>query len=194
MARGILVGGLIGLLVLAGVSTLAYVLERGQGSQRAPGAMAVTRGSPPVAFLNGEPVTRSDLLEQQALMASMKGSAPPSRKEAFEALVRDLLLAREARRRGLALDASTAAALAASHRHLFEQKRLPDQEYVEELIASLGIPADWFWSSVAPRLYERSFSVAALRRQEGERMDRLYRRLRDQASLQLVDQAFLQGR
>lgn len=181
---------LVLVLAVAGVAAFAH---RPSG-QTGTDTVTVASASPTVALVGGEAITRADVLQQQALMSSEEDSTPPSRREAVEALVRDVILAAEAQRRGLGMDEAAAAALASSHRHLYEQGLLPDQEDVRHLIASLrsvGVTEDGYWRELAPRFYRRTYAVAALRGREGERLDRLYLRLRRQAGVVVLDEAFL---
>lgn len=181
---------LVLVLAVAGVVALAH-----RPSGRAANETArVASAPPPVALAGDEAITRADVLQQQALMSSKEDAAPPSRRDALQALVRDMILAAEARRRGLGMDEAAAAALASSHRHLYEQGQLPDQEDVRHLIASLrsvGVTEDGYWRELAPRFYRRAYAVAALRSREGDRLDRLYLRLRREAGVVILDEAFL---
>lgn len=175
--------GWAALILVLGVAGIAAFAHRSSDrTEKAAGASA----SPTVALAGGEAITRADVLLQRALMASEEDSPPPSWAEALEVLVRDVVLAAEAQRRGLGMDEDAAAALAASHRHLYEQGLLPDQEDVRHLIVSLrsvGITEDGYWRELAPRFYRRAYAVAALRSREGDRLNRLYVRLRRQADV-----------
>ncbi len=181
---------LVLVLAVAGVVAFAHRPSGRAGTETASVALA----PPPVALAGDEAITRADVLQQQALMSSEGDAAPPSRRDALEVLIRDVILAAEARRRGLGMDEAAAAALASSHRHLYEQGQLPDREDVRHLIASLrsvGVTEDGYWRELAPRFYRRAYAVAALRSREGDRLDRLYLRLRRQAGVVVLDEAFL---
>ncbi len=183
-------GAAAALLVLGALGVAALAHKPAAPVDKKPPPPA----SPLVALVGEEGLSRADILQQQALMTSHEDSPPPTRRTALEALVRDVILAAEARRRGLGLDEAAAADLASSHRRLYAQGLLPDEEDIRDLIASLrsvGVSEDRYWRELAPRFYRRAYAVAALGSVEGERVERLYLRLRRESGVVIFDEAFL---
>lgn len=151
-------------------------------------------------------ITRKQVIVQRVLMHD-PDIAPPTNKQALEALVRNRLLEMEARGRGVAFSDKEAAAIARRHAEQYAQGVLPDYEEVRGIIEALHIDPPTYWKEIAPERYRTAMSMYRLRQVvRGElasrlppgneqKLDMLYdswvRSVQARARIEVLDRSFV---
>ncbi len=115
--------------------------------------------SPIVAMLNGEPITREDIIRQKVLMDSTPGISEATRAQALEVIVRNKVIFEEAKRRGLAMSLDEARAIVSTQRQMYDQGTLPERDKVTKLIKGFNVDPALYWEEIAPQQYAMMTSI-----------------------------------
>jgi len=114
-----------------------------------------------IAEVNGVPVYASDFTLKKVILENrcQAGGKPlPKDSEVFTALVRETLLAEEAKRLGvLPTDLDVEKYVAAMRR---EFALSGDPKLLDSFLNAAGLTEEAYWSSLAPRLYRQDIIVA----------------------------------
>lgn len=151
------------------VETAIYNLEQ------AVDTIDSAKGDDPVIVVNDETITKQQVEEyKQNLDFTQTANEQPlyTEKEVTENLITDTSLITEAESQGLSVSYDEAKSYAEQTRSALEDMDSDQAEEMKNVLAdyikALGISEEEYWNEVAPKAYQESLTIGALKQQKFE--------------------------